>query len=87
MAKKRCQSVSEYHHTPKIETSGNREESLLSPHRAFVVQFRVETGTAPERFTGRVEHIVSGHATRFHSPQELLAFFTQVLNTTRSKPP
>jgi len=51
------------------------------------VQFRVETGTAPERFTGRVEHIVSGHATRFHSPQELLAFFTQVLNTTRAKPP
>jgi hypothetical protein len=36
-------------------------------------------GTAPERFAGRVEHIVSGHATRFRSPEELLAFFTDIL--------
>ena len=62
-------------------------EQPLSPHRAFVVQFRVETGTAPERFTGRVEHMTSGRATRFYSPKELLAFFTQVLTTTREKPP
>jgi len=87
MTNNKCQSVSEQHCVSQGEVPGNREESLLSPRRAFVVQFRVETGTAPERFTGRVEHIVSGHATRFHSPQELLAFFSQVLNTIRAKPP
>ena len=26
-------------------------------------------------FTGRVEHMISGHAARFESPEELLAFF------------
>jgi hypothetical protein len=62
-------------------------EQPLSPARAFVVQFREETEAARERFTGRVEHMVSGRAARFHSPEELLAFFTQVLNATHAKPP
>jgi hypothetical protein len=31
--------------------------------------------------------MISGHATRFHSPEELLAFFAQVLSTIRAKPP
>jgi hypothetical protein len=31
--------------------------------------------------------MVSGRATRFHSPEELLAFFAQVLNLARVKPP
>ena len=44
-------------------------------------------GCRATTFQGRVEHLVSGHATRFHSPEELRAFFTQVLNTTRAKPP
>lgn len=69
------------------EVPGNQEESLLSPRRAFVVQFRKEPEGVEGHFTGRVEHMVSGHAARFHSPQELLAFFTQVLNTIRAKPP
>ena len=63
------------------------EESPLSPRRAFVVQFREETDTARARFSGRVEHLVSGHATRFHSPEELLAFFVQALSAVRAKPP
>jgi hypothetical protein len=79
MTKKECQLVSEVRGTPHGEAPENPQESLLSPHRAFVVQFRMETGTASERFTGRVEHIVSGRAARFHSPQELLAFFTETL--------
>ena len=87
MTKKKCQSVSEQHCLPHSETPGDREEALLSPRRAFVVQFREETDAAQIHFTGRVEHLVSGHATRFHSPQDLLAFFTQVLDTTRAKPP
>ncbi len=55
-------------------------EPPLSPRRAFVVQFRVDMGVAPEHFTGRVEHIVTGHAGRFYSPEELIAFFTTVLS-------
>ena len=59
----------------------------LSPTRAFVVQFREEPEAVRECFAGRVEHMVSGRAARFHSPEELLAFFTQVLNAVRAKPP
>jgi hypothetical protein len=50
-------------------------EPPLSPLRAFVVQFRA--GSAP--WAGRVEHIVSGRATRFDSAEALEAFLTQVL--------
>jgi hypothetical protein len=87
MTKKQWQTSSEPCDTMHGEEPGTRGESLLSPRRAFVVQFREELGTVPGRFTGRVEHIVSGHATRFHSPEELLTFFAQVLNTIRAKPP
>ena len=87
MTKKKCQSVSEQHCIPQSETPGDREESLLSPRRAFVVQFREETEASRQRFTGRVEHMVSGSATRFHSSKELLAFFAQVLSTIHAKPP
>ena len=62
-------------------------EPPLSPARAFVVQFREEPGAAREGFAGRVEHMVSGRAARFHSPEELLAFFAQVLGTVGAKPP
>ena len=62
-------------------------EGPLSPARAFVVQFREGTEAARERFTGRVEHMVSGRAARFHSPEELLAFFARVLGTVCAKPP
>jgi hypothetical protein len=31
--------------------------------------------------------MTSGRATRFHSPEELLAFFVQMLSTVRTKPP
>jgi hypothetical protein len=78
MAKMKCQSVRESHCTRQGEASGTREESLLSPRRAFVVQFRTETEVTQERFAGRVEHIVSGHAAHFHSPEELWAFFTNI---------
>jgi len=80
-----------------VKTEGRRQllstpvipeaERPLSPARAFVVQFREETEAVREHFTGRVEHMVSGRAARFHSPEELLAFFAQVLSTMRAKPP
>jgi hypothetical protein len=43
-----------------------KAEPPLSPTRAFAARFRVETGVVRKRFTGRVEHLVSGRATRFH---------------------
>ena len=87
MAKEKCQSVSEQRGVSQGEAPGHRGESPLSPRRAFVVQFREETEASRQRFTGRVEHMVSGSATRFHSSKELLAFFAQVLSTIHAKPP
>ena len=60
----------------------------LSPARAFVVQFREETAGAGPRFSGRVEHMITGHAARFESPEELLAFFVRIVSavpTNRSE--
>ena len=63
------------------------ERSPLSPHRAFVVQFREETDVEQGRFVGRVEHVVSGQATQFQSLEELAAFMGRVLTQVRTKPP
>ena len=41
---------------------------------AFVVQCAAETPLDAMGLTGRVEHLVSGHAIRFQSVQALLAF-------------
>ena len=46
---------------------------------AFVIQFRPETDIEAGRFEGRVEHVASTKATRFHSLEELLSFITGVL--------
>ena len=46
---------------------------------AFVVQFRPETDIEAGRFEGKVEHVASCKATRFHSLDELLAFIKTVL--------
>ena len=51
---------------------------------AFVVQFRPETDIAAGRFEGRVEHIASTKATRFHSLDELHAFIADVLIEVRN---
>jgi hypothetical protein len=61
-------------------------ESPLSPYRAFVVQFRVETNVAQGRVRGRVEHVVSGQATHFTSVEELLAFVARVLAAVQAPP-
>lgn len=57
----------------------------LSVHRAFVVQFRAETDVGRRQVAGRVEHVVSGHATHFHSLDDLLAFIARVLIRLRAK--
>jgi hypothetical protein len=59
-------------------------ERPLSPALAFVVQFRDETAGTSQRFTGRVEHMISGDAVRFRSPEELLTFFGRVLGAMQT---
>lgn len=59
------------------------EDSPLLPEWAFVVQFRTETEIEQGRWVGRVEHVVSGQATRFDTLDELLTFITRVLATVR----
>jgi hypothetical protein len=51
---------------------------------AFVIQFRPETDIGAGRFEGRVEHMASSKASRFHSLDELLAFIASVLTEVRS---
>jgi len=64
---------------------GAGTETLLLPEWAFVVQFRVETEIEQGRCTGRVEHVVSGQATRFDTLDELLAFLARVLTMVRAQ--
>lgn len=59
----------------------------LSVHRAFVVQFAAPTNIAAGCCVGRVEHIVSGQATRFASQAELLAFIARVLIRVKEERP
>jgi hypothetical protein len=51
---------------------------------AFVIQFRRETDIEAGRFEGRVEHVASYKATRFHSLEELLGFIASVLAEIRN---
>jgi hypothetical protein len=51
----------------------------LPTNRAFVVQFRAHPPGTSSSYDGRVEHLVSGQVTRFHSLEELLAFMVSVL--------
>jgi hypothetical protein len=51
----------------------------LPTNRAFVVQFRDQPTGASLAWDGRVEHVVSGQMTHFHSLDELLAFIRRVL--------
>ena len=51
---------------------------------AFVVQFQRETEIEAARFEGRIEHIASHEATRFHSLDELLRFIATVLTEIRN---
>jgi hypothetical protein len=46
---------------------------------AFVIQFRPETDIEAGRFEGKIEHMVSYKAIRFHSLDQLLEFIASVL--------
>jgi hypothetical protein len=59
----------------------------LPAQRAFVVQFSAQTQVDLGRFAGRIEHVVSGHARRFETLDELLACLVQMLVTLGTTPP
>lgn len=52
---------------------------------SFVVQFRPETNIAEGRCEGRVEHIASTRAIRFHALDELLDLINRVLTEVDNK--
>jgi hypothetical protein len=56
-----------------------QSQPSLPTDRAFVVQFRAKATEARSSYDGRVEHLVSGQVTRFHSLEELLTFMVRVL--------
>lgn len=51
----------------------------LAPASAFVVHLARGQGTPDPAASGRVEHVLSGRASRFSSMEELLAFMRQTL--------
>ena len=51
----------------------------LPTDRVFVVQFRAQPTGVSSSYDGRIEHMVSGQVTRFHSLEELLGFMVSVL--------
>jgi hypothetical protein len=57
-----------------------RPPTDLRPDGAFVVQLAADCDPAQGRYTGRVEHVVSGRHARFGSPGELFAFLARVLD-------
>ncbi len=51
---------------------------------AFVIQIQPDARLDDGQIKGRVEHVASTRATRFHSLDELLAFITAVLKDVRN---
>jgi len=51
----------------------------LPTNRAFVVQLRAQPPGTLFAWEGRVDHVVSGQTTHFHSLEELVAFISRVL--------
>jgi len=64
----------------------NKTGPPLPTQFAFVVQCAAETEVGQGRFVGRVEHVVSGQAQRFHTLEELLAWLTQMLTALDTTP-
>lgn len=61
--------------------------SPLSPYRAFVVWFRIETALEHGHWVGRVEHVTSGEATRFETMEGLLGFLDRTLRQVQAQHP
>jgi hypothetical protein len=63
---------------PTGRTDDERRPALPSDH-VFVVQFRARSRAHRLAAAGRVQHLRSGEAVHFDSPEELLAFTRRVL--------
>lgn len=57
----------------------------MSTQRAFVIQFLQRPGSE-DGFTGRAEHVGSGEAVHFSTPDELIVFLSR-LNGQGAPPP
>jgi hypothetical protein len=55
--------------------------------RAFVVQVHTDANIEQGQVWGRVEHIVSGQATRFQTVEALVRFMVQVLTDATAAAP
>ena len=66
---------------------GTGSTPAFIPEGAFVVQFKTGSGTLNGQLAGRAEHVVSGQATHFDSPGELLAFLRAVLHRNLPEAP
>jgi hypothetical protein len=65
-------------------TSQPHQSGPFPIQHAFVLQFAAHTALDAAGLEGRIEHVVSGRATRFQSLEALLAFVTQVLEAHTS---
>ena len=52
----------------------SNDPSELPVNRSFIIQIEAHVVINKGQFNGRVEHIVTGKSTRFHSLSELLVF-------------
>jgi len=55
-------------------TTGSSETSYFPVGRSFVVQIEAHVEINKGQLNGRIEHIVTGKSTRFHSSEQLFAF-------------
>ena len=72
---------------PTESASQQPEVMPLPRSRAFVMRLSTDTDVGQARIAGRIEHVMSGQATRFGSLEELLSFLNQVLDHAAEKPP
>jgi hypothetical protein len=63
------------------------QQPTFPTQRAFVVQVHADADIGQGQVWGRVEHIVSGQATRFQSLEALVRFMVQVLTGTTEAAP
>lgn len=64
----------------KLKLDRPMAEFSLPSNRSFVVHIEAHSELTQQRLTGRIEHLVTGRATRFQSIQDVMAFIRWSLN-------
>jgi hypothetical protein len=67
------------------DTASPESVAALPAWKAFVVQFSRETESRGLVFSGRVEHLNSGHRLRFASEEELISVLRKMLGELGEK--